>query len=91
MEKVINVKQVIGADFTCEDAILLKKDMIADGDNTTVLDFDGISDVPTTFFYNLFSDLLYTYDRSEAFKHIKVRNLLNTDNYKKVVYGTAVM
>lgn len=91
MEKVINVKQVIGADFTCEDAILLKKDVLTNGDVTTVLDFDGISDVPTTFFYNLFSDLLYTSDRKKAFEHIKIKNLINTDNYNKVVLGTAVM
>lgn len=91
MEKIINVKQVIGTDFTCEDAILLKKDVLADGDVTTILDFDGISDVPTTFFYNLFSELLYTSDRKKSFERIKIKNLLNTDNYKKVVFGTAVM
>lgn len=90
MEKVINVKQVIGSNFTCEDAILLKKDVLNNG-VTTILDFDGIADVPTTFFYNLFSELLYTSDRNKSFQHIKVRNLLNIENYNKVVQGTAVM
>lgn len=91
MEKVINVKQVIGANFKCEDAILLKKDVLNNGDVTTILDFDGIADVPTTFFYNLFSELLYTSDRNKSFQNIKVKNLLNTENYNKVVQGTAVM
>jgi hypothetical protein len=91
MEKVINVKKVIGEEFSCEDALLLKRDILNSKDAVTVLDFDGISDVPTTFFYNLFSELLYTSNRTEAFEKIKVKNLITMDNYNKVVLGTAVM
>lgn len=90
MEKVLNVKNIIGGQFTCEDAILLKSNFPDNGD-TVVLDFEGINEVPTTFFYNLFSDLLYTTDRNESFQHIKVKNLSDIYNYNKVVHGTAIM
>lgn len=90
MEKVLNVKNIIGGQFTCEDAILLKS-KISNNDDTIVLDFAGIDEVPTTFFYNLFSDLLYTEDRNKSFQHIKVKNLSDIYNYNKVVQGTAIM
>lgn len=90
MEKVLNVKNIIGGQFTCEDAILLKNNF-PNNDDTVVLDFDGINEVPTTFFYNLFSDLLYTADRNKSFQHIKVKNLSDIYNYNKVVQGTAIM
>ncbi|WP_010239690.1 STAS-like domain-containing protein [Clostridium arbusti] len=90
MEKVLNVKDIIGGQFTCEDAILLKSNFSNDNDTIT-LDFTGIDEVPTTFFYNLFSDLLYTTDREKSFQHIKVKNLSDISNYNKVVQGTAIM
>lgn len=90
MEKVLNVKNIIGGQFTCEDAILLKSNL-SNNDDTIVLDFAGIDEVPTTFFYNLFSDLLYTKDRNASFKNIKVKNLSDIYNYNKVVQGTAIM
>lgn len=92
MEKVLNVKNIIGGQFTCEDAILLKSNLTNDNDtDTVVLDFAGINEVPTTFFYNLFSDLLYTADRDKSFQRIKVKNLSDIYNYNKVVQGTAIM
>ncbi|AGK96414.1 STAS-like domain-containing protein [Clostridium pasteurianum] len=90
MEKVLNVKNIIGGQFTCEDAILLKSNLANDND-TVVLDFAGINEVPTTFFYNLFSDFLYTADRDKSFQRIKVKNLSDIYNYNKVVHGTAIM
>jgi len=90
MEKVLNVKNIIGGQFTCEDAILLKS-KISNNNDAVVLDFAGIDEVPTTFFYNLFSDLLYTEDRNKSFQHIKVKNLSDIYNYNKVVQGTAIM
>ncbi|AJA47428.1 hypothetical protein CPAST_c13290 [Clostridium pasteurianum DSM 525 = ATCC 6013] len=90
MEKVLNVKNIIGGQFTCEDAILLKS-KISNNNDAVVLDFTGIDEVPTTFFYNLFSDLLYTEDRNKSFQHIKVKNLSDIYNYNRVVQGTAIM
>jgi hypothetical protein len=91
MEKVINVKNVIGENFTCADAILLKSNFKTSGNETIVLDFSGVSDVPTTFFYNLFSDMLYTQNRSKSFENIKVKNLVTIDNYNRVINGTTLV
>lgn len=90
MERVINVKNVIGENFTCADAVLLKSDFKAADYETIVLDFNGINDVPTTFFYNLFSDILYTQNRDKSFKNIKVKNLAAMDNYNRVINGTTL-
>jgi hypothetical protein len=90
MEKVINVKNIIGENFTCADAILLKGNFKALGDETIVLDFNGINDVPTTFFYSLFSDILYTQNRKKSFENIKIKNLVEMDNYNRVMNGTTL-
>ncbi len=90
MEKVINVKNIIGEDFTCADAILLKSNFKVADHESIVLDFNGINDVPTTFFYNLFSDILYTQNREKSFKNIKVKNLAAMDNYNRVINGTTL-
>lgn len=90
MEKVINVKNVIGENFSCADAVLLKGTFKNATNETIVLDFDGIADVPTTFFYNLFSDMLYTQNRRKSFENIKVKNLVAIDNYNRVINGTAL-
>jgi hypothetical protein len=90
MEKVINVKNIIGENFTCADAILLKSNFKVVEHETVILDFTGIDDVPTTFFYNLFSDILYTQNRDKSFENIKVRNLVAMDNYNRVITGTTL-
>lgn len=88
MEKIINIKSRIGNKFECQDAILLKSELLANLSDNIILDFSGIDYVPTTFFYNLFSELLYINERKDILNHIKVKNLSNVDDYNKVVYGT---
>lgn len=88
MEKKIIIKNLIGNKFQCQDAILVKSEVLANLSNNVILDFSGIEYVPTTFFYNLFSELLYINDRKDIINHIKVENLPNIDDYNKVVYGT---
>ncbi|MDD3224525.1 MAG: hypothetical protein PHX70_07460 [Clostridium sp.] len=49
MEKVINVKNIIGENFTCCDAVLLKNAFKSAGGKAVILDFEDIPDVPTIF------------------------------------------
>lgn len=90
MEKVINVKKTIGDNFSCQDALLLKRELMDNLKGNVVLDFAGVNYVPTTFFYNLFSDLLYINERKDLLTHVTVKNLSNIEDYNKVVYGTTL-
>lgn len=91
MERVINVKNIIGENFTCCDAVLLKNAFKSAGNNTVIFDFKDIHDVPTTFFYNLFSDVLYNKNRNNSFENIRVRNLSSIENFNRVVKGTTFL
>ncbi|PJI09427.1 MULTISPECIES: STAS-like domain-containing protein [Clostridium] len=90
MEKVINVKSIIGTNFSCQDAVLLKKDILDGRNDNITLDFSGLGNVPTTFFYNLFSELLYINNRKYISDHIKVKNLANINDYYRVINGTTI-
>lgn len=90
MEKVINVKNIIGTNFSCQDAVLLKKDILDGRNDDITLDFSGLGKVPTTFFYNLFSELLYINNRKYISDHIKVKNLANINDYYRVINGTTI-
>lgn len=87
MEQIINVKNIIGANFTCQDAILLKKLLNFNSDGTIILDFNDLSIIPTTFFYTLLSDAIYEKGRNYVFEHLKVKNLSNINDFKMVVLG----
>lgn len=92
MEKTIIVKNVIGTNFSCQDAILLRGELTSNSlENDVVLDFSGIKSVPTTFFYNLFSELLYINSRKYLLEHVKVKNLSNIEDYNKVIRGTTLV
>lgn len=90
MEKVINVKSIIGTKFSCQDAVLLKEDVLNNKSDDIILDFSGLGEVPTTFFYNLFSELLYINNRKYISDHIKVKNLANINDYYRVINGTTI-
>ena len=89
MDHIVNVKDIIGVDFTCTDAILLKENIKSNLKDTVVLDFHGLNKVPTTFFYTLLSDIIYDKGRSYIFEHVKVKNLTNHDDFNMVLLGAA--
>ena len=89
MENIVKVIDVIGEKFTCQDAILLKKQLNFMNFNTVVLDFDGLNKVPTTFFYTLLSDAIYENGREFLSEHLKVKNLSNPEDFKMVLLGTS--
>lgn len=84
----IKVKNVLGADITIEDAILLRE-MIRNNLNTgVILDFEGLERIPTTFLNLLLGDLINSFGRDFIFKQIVVKNLSNYKDYSRVVLGT---
>lgn len=87
MDHIVNVKDIIGVDFTCTDAILLKGSIKSKLNDTVILDFNGLNKVPTTFFYNLLSDVIYENGRQYIFDHVKVKNLTNHSDYNMVLLG----
>lgn len=89
MTYTLKVLDIIGRDFTCQDAILLKSSIKSNLNDVVILDFEGISTVPTTFFYTLLSDAIYDRGREYIFNHLQVKNLSNSDDYKMVVLGAS--
>ena len=89
MTHTLNVLDIIGRDFTCQDAIVLKSSIKSKLNDVVILDFQGISSVPTTFFYTLLSDAIYDKGREYIFNHLQVKNLSNAQDYKMVVLGTS--
>lgn len=85
----IKVREFIGENFAVEDAIVLRDILRKHKDETIVLDFDGLKNVPATFFNCLFGDILYGTARNEIFRKISVKNLSNKTDYTRVVLGTA--
>lgn len=85
----IVVKEFLGENFNVEDAILLREEIRRNDDEEVILNFEGIKNVPATFFNCLFGDILYGTARKEIFKHINVKNLSNVKDYSRVVLGTA--
>lgn len=85
----IKVKEFLGENFNVEDAILLRREIKGSADENIILDFEGVEDVPATFFNCLFGDILYGTARKEIFERINVKNLSKANNYMRVVLGTA--
>lgn len=85
----IKVREFIGENFAVEDAIVLRDIVRKHKDEDIVLDFEGLKNVPATFFNCLFGDVLYGTARNEIFRKISVKNLSNKADYTRVVLGTA--
>lgn len=85
----INVKEILGENYTIEDAILLREIIRNNLNLGIVLDFNGFDRVPSTFLNCLFSDLLTKLGRDYIFKQVGVKNLSNYSDYSRVVLGTA--
>ena len=89
MTHTLYVLDIIGKDFTCQDAILLKSSIRSNPNDVVVLDFEGIGNVPTTFFYTLLSEALYEKGREYIYNHLQVKNLSNLNDYNMVVLGAS--
>ncbi|MBC8063076.1 MAG: STAS-like domain-containing protein [Clostridiaceae bacterium] len=89
MAHILNVLEIVGEDFTCQDAILLKSSIKSNLNDIVILDFQGIGTVPTTFFYTLLSDAIYDRGREYIYNHLQVKNLSNFNDYKMVVLGAS--
>lgn len=87
--EAINVKEIIGMNFECEDAILLRNYIENYIDNSVVLDFTDINVVPTSFLYCLFTNLINAKGRDFVASHIKIKNLKNINDFTRVLLGTA--
>lgn len=85
----IVVKNFLGENFNIEDAIILREELRKNASKDIVLNFEGIKNVPATFFNCLFGDILYGTARAEIFEHVNVKNLSNMKDYSRVVLGTA--
>ena len=85
----IVVKNFLGENFNIEDAIILREELKKNTGKGIVLNFEGIKNVPATFFNCLLGDVLYGTARKEIFKRINVKNLSNIKDYSRVVLGTA--
>lgn len=84
----IVVKDILGENYTCEDAILIKELIDKNLSNRLVVDFAGYNRISSTFLTSLFSDLINKYGRDYIFKQIDVKNLSNYTDYSRVVLGT---
>ncbi|EKY29790.1 STAS-like domain-containing protein [Clostridium celatum] len=89
MDMIIKVKEFLGEKYSVEDAILLREIVKNNLELGVVLDFQGMTSIPTTFLNCLFSDLINKFGRDYIFKHIDVKNLSNYSDYSRVVLGTA--
>ncbi len=85
----IVVKNFLGEHFNIEDAIVLRDELKKGNGKDIVLNFEGIENVPATFFNCLFGDFLYGTARKDIFNKINVKNLSNIKDYSRVVLGTA--
>lgn len=86
--KEIKVKDYIGTDIRPEDAILLKKVVRENLPQDITLDFEGIKRIPSSFYSNLLVDIMGTENRSFVASHLKVKNLKDEKDFKRVLFGT---
>ena len=68
----IVVKNFLGEHFNIEDAIVLRDELKKGNGKDIVLNFEGIENVPATFFNCLFGDFLYGTARKDIFNKINV-------------------
>lgn len=87
----INVREYLGDKINIEDAIVLRDIIKSNLNNGVTLDFTGLENIPSTFLNVLLSDLILESGRDAIFNRIDVKNLSNSNNYLRVVMGTAFM
>ena len=85
----IKVKDFLGNNYSCEDAILLRENIKKNLNSGVILDFDGYDRVPSTFLTCLFTDLKEKLGREYIYQQINVKNISNFSDYSRVVLGTA--
>lgn len=88
MGKSIKVREFLGDNYSCEDAIVLKESLKNSMEDGVVLDFEGYDRVSSTFLTCLFTDLIEKSGREYISTHIDVKNLSNYSDYSRVVLGT---
>lgn len=88
--KEIKVRDILGPNFTPEDIIVLKQMMDSHIDDDVVLDFENFEQVSCSFFATLLVNLFFKKGREHVLSHLKVKNLTNTEAFKRVAYGTSI-
>lgn len=86
--KEIKIRDYTGVDVRAEDALLLKKIVRENLSQDVTLDFEGVKSIPSNFYTNLLVDIMDTENRSFVVDHLKVKNLTDEKNFKRVLYGT---
>lgn len=87
MVKII-VKNITGGNTSQDEATLLKQVIYENIEECIELDFIDMDKIPSTFFFTLFSDLIYSKSRSFIINNIKIKNLKNIDSYNRMINGT---
>lgn len=87
MVKLI-VKNITGGNTSQDEATLLKQIIYENLEEYIELDFLGMDKIPSTFFFTLFSDLIYNKGRNFIIDRIKITNLKNPDAYNRMINGT---
>ena len=85
----IKVRDLLGDNYSIEDAILLREIIRNNLEDGIQLDFEGVNRVATTFLNCLLNDLITKYGRKYVFQQVDVKNLSNYRDYSRVVLGTA--
>ena len=82
------VKNITDGNTSQDDATLLKQIIHENIGQYIELDFSGIDKIPSTFFFTLFSDLIYNKGRNFIIDKIKITNLKNPDAFNRMIKGT---
>ncbi len=85
----IKVRDLLGDNYSIEDAILLREIIRNNLEDGIQLDFEGVNRVATTFLNCLLNDFITKYGRKYVFQQVDVKNLSNYRDYSRVVLGTA--
>ena len=84
----IKVRDLLGDNYSIEDAILLREIIRNNLEDGIQLDFEGVNRVATTFLNCLLSDLIEKCGRKYISKQVDVKNLSNVRDFSRVVLGT---
>ena len=82
------IKNITGGNTSQEEATLLKQIIYENIEEYIELDFLDMDKIPSTFFFTLFSDLIYNKGRNFIIDRIKIVNLKNPDAYNRMINGT---
>ena len=81
-------KNITGGKTSQEEATLLKQIIYENIEEYIELDFLDMDKITSTFFFTLFSDLIYNKGRNFIIDRIKIVNLKNPDAYNRMINGT---